>query len=220
MRIVFLCFALLLPVQGFAQSGGGSSGGGSTPWSFVGRKAEVKRQSRWSLDEWLATRERMKWSDMWLALNYPSPYEFFLLGGYNLVPQSNGGKAGVRLGAGAYVKIFGLEYEHGTVLRDEDHARFHLRLFGYNVQNTNLTFQAGVRFLSNATREGYLGLSATIYLHKYFGIYSLYRYYLTSSEHRTEVGPFVDFGPLRVFGNYLYQEQNANGWILGGQLFF
>ena len=231
MRSIILSIALLVPIWSFAQSGGGASSGGSAPWSFVGRKADVKRQSRWSLDEWLATRDRMKWSDMWLALNSPSPYEFFILGGYNLVPRSQGGKEDLRFGLGAYVKIFGLEYEHDHVFKIEDHARFHLRLFGYNVQNTNLTFQAGIRFRSEPTtlRQGYLGLSATLYLHKYFGIYSLYRYYLNSVGHRIELGPFIDFGVVRVFGNYLYQHESdsgisnssfANGWILGGQLFF
>ena len=139
-----------------------------------------------------------------------------------MVPQSNGGVADVRWGLGAYAKIFGLEYEHDHLFNPEDHARFHLRLFGYNVQNTNLTFQAGIRFRpgTETPREGYLGLSASIYFQKYFGIYSLYRYYLTSHGHRGELGPFIDFGPLRVFGNYVYEEQNANGWVLGGQLFF
>ena len=138
-----------------------------------------------------------------------------------MVPQSNGGAADLRLGLGAYAKIFGLEYEHDHIFNPEDHARFHLRILGYNVQNTNLTFQTGIRFRPGAPnpREAYLGLSETIYLHKYFGIYSLYRYYLSTSGHRAEFGPFIDFGPLRLFGNYVYEEQNANGWVLGGQLF-
>lgn len=224
MKIILVALVLMFPLSSFAQSGGAASGG-SAPWSFVGRKAEVKRQSRWSLDEWLATRDRMKWSDMWLALNSPSPYEFFILGGYNLVPQSQGGKPDVRFGLGAYVKIFGLEYEHDTMVAPEDHARFHLRIFGYNVQNTNLTLQAGLRFLSApvSTRQGYLGLSLSFYLHKYFGFYTLYRHYLqgqnVASGSRFEIGPFIDFGPLRIFGNYV-KEQSANGWVLGGQLFF
>ncbi len=222
MKILILSFVLLAPALSFAQSGGGASSGGSAPWSFMGRKAEVKRQSRWSLDEWLATRDRMKWSDMWLALNYPTPYEFFITGAYNMVPSARGGAADIRYGLGAYVKIFGLEYEHDNVLGPEDNFRFHLRIFGVNVQNTNLTLHGGIRSRSDVaqTRQGYLGISATLYLQKYFGIYTLYRYYLTTSERRIELGPFLDFGPFRVFGNYLYQQQNANGWILGGQLYF
>jgi hypothetical protein len=221
MRRFILGAALFVPIFCFAQSGGEASSAGSAPWSFVGRKAEVKRQSRWSLDEWLATRDRMKWADMWLALNSSSPYEFFILGAYNLVPTSQGRLEDVRFGLGAYVKIFGLEYDHDNILGPEDNARLHLRIFGYHVQNTNITLHGGIRFRPGTlpVRQGYLGLSTTIYLQKYFGFYTLYRYYWSVGEHRLEIGPFIDFGPLRIFGNYLYQ-QPANGWILGGQFFF
>ena len=233
-------FALLLPLVAGAQTQGGGAAKGSQPWSFIGRKADVKRQGRWSLDEWMATREKFKWQDMWLALNSPSPFEFFISGAYNLVPLTQQRSKTFNYGAGAYVSIFGLEYQHETILNAEDHARFHLRLFGYNVQNTNLTFQAGIRFQSSPSsyRQGYLGLSTTIYLQKYFGIYALYRHYLSTisvptlgvmTGTRAEAGPFIDFGPFRVYGFYLVEvDQNEtstyrnaiNGWTLGGQLFF
>ena len=238
-RIFFLGFALFLAGTAQAQTGGTASKG-SAPWSFMNRKAEVKRQARWSLDEWMATREKYRWQDMWLALNSPSPFEFFLMGSANMVPVTRKAKTDLRYGAGAYVSIFGLEFEHDHVLNPEDHARFHLRVFGYNVQNTNLTLQGGVRFQATTTpfRQWYVGASTSIYLHKYFGIYGLYRYYMDTVSVpgmgilggvRGEAGPFVDFGPLRIFGYYMYeQDQNAdaswkavsNGWSLGGQLFF
>jgi hypothetical protein len=237
MKILLLGLALFCGVQAEAQSG---SAKGSAPWSFVGRKAEVKRQARWSLDEWLATREKYRWQDMWLALNSPSPFEFFLMGSANLIPITRNAKTDLRYGAGAYVSIFGLEFEHDHVFNPEDHARFHLRLFGYNVQNTNLTFQGGVRFQTTTSsyRQWYAGISTSIYLHKYFGIYGLYRYYMSSvsvspngvmNGRRWEAGPFIDFGPLRVFGYYTNeQDQNevgtyretAAGWSTGAQLFF
>ncbi len=239
-RLLIVGFALFWSFDSIAQSAGGGTSGGSRPWSFVGRKADVKRQSRWSLDEWMATREKFKWQDMWLALNSPSPFEFFISGAYNLIPLTQRESSTFNFGAGAYVSIFGLEYQHEKVLNTEDHVRFHLRLFGYNVQNTNLTFQAGIRLITNPSsyRQGYVGLSSTIYLQKYFGIYLLYRQYLSSvsvptlgvmSGNRAEVGPFIDFGPLRVYGFYLYEiARNENltfknathGWSLGGQLFF
>ncbi len=239
-QILLMSFALLCSLPSIAQTSGGGASGGSRPWSFVGRKAEVKRQSRWSLDEWMATREKFKWQDMWLALNSPSPYEFFILGAYNMIPLTYRESVTFNYGAGAYVSIFGLEYQHEKVLSPEDHLRFHFRLFGYNVQNTNLTFQAGIRFLTHPSsyRQGYLGLSSSIYFHKYFGVYLLYRQYLSSvsvptlgvmTGSRVEAGPFIDFGPLRVYGFYLFEtDQNetstfrnsTNGWSLGGQLFF
>lgn len=238
-RIILLSFALFLPELAQAQTAPGSSSSGSKPWSFVGRKADVKRQSRWSLDEWLATREKYRWQDMWLAMNSPSPYEFFLMGAYDFVPITRKAKVDIRYGAGAYASIFGLEFQHDHVINPEDHARVHLRLFGYNVQNTNLTLQGGVRFqnTSSAYRQWYAGVSSSIYFHKYFGIYGLYRYYMDTVSvpgygvlggSLYEVGPFIDFGALRVFGYYVNErskntdatyDQTANGWTMGLQLF-
>lgn len=221
-----------IPWSAQAQSGG-SSGGGYL--GFMSYKTSAKKASRWTLDEWLETRSRMKWSDMWLNFNSPSPYEFFLLGGY--APTT--GKW--MYGLGAYAQAIGLEFDQETVFDPAWNARINLRIFGVNVQNTNLTLFAGIRGRTNpdSYRQGYWGPSLTLYLTHLFGVYGQYRAYFTStpsaagavSGHRFEAGPFIDFGPLRVYGYYLYETESAdsatlgystniNYWNLGAQLFF
>jgi hypothetical protein len=202
--------------------------------SFLGQKAAVKKASRWTLEEWLATKERMQWSNLWLSFNSPSPYEFFVLGGMTLAPSS------IRYGLGAYATGVGLEYEKETTLDSAWNARFHLRVFGVNVQNTNLTLLAGIRGrdAGGGFRQGYAGVSGTLYLRKFLGVFLQYRSHFGStptalgkvSGERFELGPFVDFGPVRVFGYYLIESETASDlasgyarsvsqWTLGGQLF-
>jgi hypothetical protein len=202
---------------------------------FWNQKASIKKASRWTLEEWLVTKERMQWSNMWLSFNSPSPYEFFLLGAYAPSP----GK--FRFGLGAYAVGVGLEYEQENVFDPSWNARFHFRVFGENVQNTNLTFHGGMRGRSNggSYRQGFAGVSFTLYLKKFFGVWTQYRSHFGStptllgkvSGERFEIGPFLDFGPLRVFGFYLKEAETANGgvttysqngsfWNLGAQLFF
>jgi len=231
----FLGFALLAS-SASAQSSSYGSGG----WSFVGRKAEVKRQARWTLDEWLATRDRMRWSDMWLALNSPSPYEFFVIGAANLAKNDiNSREFQFKYGFGAYASIFGIEFDHEDLIGSGYNARLHVRIFGTNVQNTNLTLHVGLRQRDEGAgyRQTYAGASTTLYWNRFFGIFGQYRYYFGSTPGapggdvrgpRYEGGPFLDFGPFRIFGNYVYERESGQGgysavgkgWMLGGQLFF
>ncbi|MBU6153811.1 MAG: hypothetical protein KGP28_05870 [Bdellovibrionales bacterium] len=180
----------------------------------------------------------MKWSDLWLQMNSPSPYEFFMSGSYNLLPESVGGTRTLRYGLGAYVTIFGLEFEHLDGFSPEDHARFHLRFLGNSLQNTSLTAHFGVRKRSTGEtfNQWYLGLDSQLYLHRYFGFTIGYRYHFQSIAtvslgtpfgHRIEAGPFLDYSFVRIFGKFAAETENRNsgpagayGWSAGVQLFF
>lgn len=229
---------------GVALSGGdaaaqsGSDGGGSGSrgsFGFISQKAQIKKASRWSLEEWLATKERMGWSNLWLSFNSPTPYEFFLTGAF--APQTSKG----RFGLGAYAEGVGLEFEHETVYDPAWNARFHLRIFGVNVQNSNITLYGGIRGrnVGGGFRQGYYGASLTFYLRKFFGLFGQFRYHAGSTSNelgkvtgtRWEAGPFVDFGPVRVFGYYLQETETADSttrgysrtagfWNIGAQLYF
>ena len=230
---------LVLLLSSLATQESALAQGSSSPaFGWSSKRAEVRAQTRWSLDDWLKQRERMKWSDLWLQMNSPSPYEFFLTGSYSLVPESVGGSRSLRYGAGAYVTIFGLEFEHMTVFTPEDHYRFHLRFFGNSIQNTSLTAHVGVRhrFESETFNQWYLGLESQVYLHRAFGVTAGYRYHLKSIPtqalgspfgHRIEGGPFLDYGFLRLFAKFLAETENrtsgalgAYGWSGGFQVFF
>ncbi len=230
-KLVFLSFALLCVTQ--------SAQAEYKPQFWV-KKAEIKKQSRWSLDEWLASKERMKSADLWLAFNSPSPYEFFLMGAANLTQPSNGSQnTTATFGLGAYAQAIGLEFDRETLVGPAVNGRFHFRIFGSNVQNTNLTLHVGLRqrMESQAFRQAYYGVSATLYLRAFFGVTGQWRNYFGSTPNplgqvtgtRLQAGPFIDYGALRIFGNWVSETETgtvnsysakATGWIFGGTLFF
>lgn len=204
------------------------------------KKAEIKKQSRWSLDDWLATKERNKAADLWLFFNSPSPYEFFVKGAANFTQATNGNrKLEGAYGVGAYVQSIGLEFDRETLIGPAYHGRVHLRLFGSNVQNTNLTLLTGIRQRINdqTYRQAYAGASATLYLRRFFGVNGEWRSYFGSTPSalgevtgsRIQFGPFIDYGAVRIFGSFVRETEsgtlaaysaNASGWMVGSQFFF
>src|SRR5436190_22356647 len=85
-------------------------------FTFVVKKQEEKAKTRWSLQDWLETRDKMRLMDLWLALHSPSPYEFFVGGGYRYAQAGDApGYSGWNLCAAAYASIFGLELQREFV---------------------------------------------------------------------------------------------------------
>lgn len=204
------------------------------------KKAEIKKQSRWSLDDWLATKDRNKAADLWLSFNSPSPYEFFFKTAANFTQVSNTNrKLEGAFGIGAYVQSIGLEFDRETLVGPAYHGRIHFRIFGSNVQNTNFTLQAGMRQRINdqTYRQAYAGASAALYLRRFFGLTGEWRSYFGSTPSpygevtgsRVQVGPFIDYGALRIFGSFVKETESgtfasyqasASGWMVGAQFFF
>ncbi len=216
-------------------------------YQVIVKKQEVKKKTRWSLSEWMATKEKMRWMDLWLAMNSPSPYEFYLgvdtsfgrtLGGK---PPTDASYVGYRGSLAAYAHLFGLE-----VQADTESSRFHAavlaRILGFQVQGTNITLQAGLRSqaIPLSVRNVFLGVGTSLYLIKSFGVDALYRGYLLSSNRdgggrtrgfRVEAGPFIDFKFVRVYGQYFYElervlgnelqsDQRRSGGLVGLRFFF
>jgi hypothetical protein len=212
-----LCFGSLL-----ATSSCSPQAQADETFTFIIKKQEQKKKTRWSLSEWLETKQRISWMDQWLALHSPSPYEFYLAGEW-LNPES---QQGLRLSVGAYAKIFGLEYSRETTLPDQWQALFKLRIFGYHAQGTNLTLDAGVSSSMGPTptRQATWGLGMTMYLSQFFGLDGVYRSFLsqTRTGERFEAGAFIDFNFLRVFGNYFHESRfpKRSGTTLGVKLYF
>ncbi|MDR3607923.1 MAG: hypothetical protein P4M08_11165 [Oligoflexia bacterium] len=216
-------------------------------YTFIVKKQEEKKKTNWYLTDWFETKEKMRVMDMWLALHSPSPYEFYVGPEYQIANNSSTpGKFSSnvwKFSAAAYASIFGLGLEKRFNPQSEWTALFLLRIFGYTAQSTNLTLQAGVRSEGDPVngRNGVLGVSGTMLLVRPFlGIDGMYRHYFpsagnssgTSSEgYRWEVGPFIDFGFLRVFGKYFYESEtdtslnvqtpaSGSGALVGTKLFF
>jgi hypothetical protein len=211
-------------------------------YTFIVKKQEEKKKTRWSLSEWLDTRDRMRMMDIWLALHSSSPYEFYLGGDYQFSKYTNAGPyTNWRAFFAAYVTIFGLEaireFEPNRVI-----GLFHFRFFGYHHQNTNITLNFGIKSENNPVRfqNAILGAEMTLYVAKFFGIKGLYHHYFDSTPNgtgatlggsRLEGGAFIDFNFLRVFGLYfsesisssnttLYTGDTRSGVHIGTQIYF
>jgi hypothetical protein len=191
-------------------------------YTFVVKKQEEKAKSRWSLSEWLETRDRMRLMDLWLALHTPSPYEFFVAGAYQIGNLSTGGSYNASdFSVAAYASIFGLEFEREGGLDTRYSGLFHLRIFGFHYQATHIRLEAGVRNENNGAGVGFqnalAGAGLVIYLGKYFGIEGLFRHAFDSTPNATglafggnryEGGAFIDFSFLRLYGKYGYESTN------------
>lgn len=227
---LFAIFILFLPFIGQAQSSekGASNSSAAGEWYIV-KKAEVREQSRWSLESWLAQRDRNRLMDLWLAMHSPSPYEFKLGGSYNSysttvsdVSSSNTSYSG---NLSAYAEFIGLsaEYENNTAEQYNDLAgMLNVRLLGNSLQNTSFTIHYGQRTHSvasnNTQRVQQFGqVSLQVYLTRHFGLTGEYRYYLpmnqvtigSVNENASEAGIFIDFKALRIFGNWFHQQEQV-----------
>jgi hypothetical protein len=189
-------------------------------YTFVVKKQETKALRRWSLQEWLDTRDRMRMMDLWLALHSPSPYEFFFGGAYQLGNLSTGSTySAPSFTAAAYVTIFGLQLERESGLDTRYDATFHLRVFGLHYQATHLRGEIGLRHDKvgpNLSFQNPLaGVGLVIYLAKPFGIEGRWRHAFDSTPNasgiafsgdRFEGGAFLDFSFVRVYGQYVYEK--------------
>ncbi len=210
--IVLATLALLAPTTAQADD----------VYTIIVKKQEQKAKGRWSLAEWLDTRDKMRLMDLWLALHSPSPYEFFIGGDWRQEDSSALGKQmAVDVYAAAYASIFGLEVHKSFTSVDETLAQFNLRIFGYHAQGTNITGHAGLRFEKKPDdlRNAFAGISANIYFTRFFGIEGLWRHHFTSVPGTTPYrvsgdhflgGAFIDFKFVRVYGNYFSKPETLD----------
>lgn len=228
----FLVSALLLVAHLAAASDSGSDSGSSSGFSDgFSQRAEKRESQRWTLQEWMAQKERIRWMDMWLSMNAPSPYEFSLEGSYkNYKTDVNNGTAtgytSSQASASAYAEFVGItaEYENNTQEGYNDLAgMFDLRLLGNSIQSSYLAIHYGVstRTMSNPSdslHQQFGQASLQMYVIKHFGFDGLYRYYMPTTDSTlgqvhetfTEAGAFIDFKNFRIFGTWYKEDQTSN----------
>lgn len=224
--IIFL--GLFLPLSGFAQA----------DYSFSGdykKKSEQKNSSRWTLTDWLAQKERNKMMDLWLQMYAPSPYEFFLSGEYLSYQSSPGtGTASdqtytsYKTSLAAYALIMGLQFDYENNWKQNFNnldGSLNIRIMGNAIQATHLSLFYGLRtqHLSAAGQthrlnENFYGAEFDLYLNRLFGLHTLYKSFppttdqnfgeLSSTRH--ELGLFIDFDFLRIFGTTFTESQKTN----------
>lgn len=216
--LTFLC--LIVSTQTWAQ----------TPTDFR-KKAEQKQGSRWTLEDWLAQKERNKMMDLWLAMYAPSPYEFFASvqkAQLETTPSNpNSSNEYLRGRIGAYATVLGLEFDYE---QNEDFTDFqgalNLRIAGNAQQGTHLNILAGLRTLDHTAdsyelKQGFYGADLNLYLTRHFGLSGRYLKFSPknvpsigdiSGDH-TEYGLFIDFWSLRLSGELVerYELRELNG---------
>ncbi len=231
----FVLLILLISSAGWAQSTG-SRTSTKRPW-LLSNKSEAETAHRFSLAEWLDTKNRNNSMDMWLGHNTNADiYEFKL--GLNLlqddVKTQTGSGPSVSSGSfrsyegefSAYAKNVGLTagYHNNTEENFNDTTgMFNFRLFGKSMQTSHLTLHYGLRTrlgngpISYRLNQQFPAATLQIYLVENFGVYSHYRKYLKVNEavfgdtegSDLQYGVFIEYGRLRIFGNIFEENQNS-----------
>lgn len=210
----------------------GPAGRADEVYTFVVKKQEEKAKSRWTLSEWLETRDKIRLMDLWLAMHSPSPYEFFIDGAYRFASAPGTGILNAsRFGFGAYASLVGIELERQGSERTETTGLLSLRIFGHHVQSTHIALQGGLRMVSGGSsfRNAMAGGRMAIYLTRYFGVDGSFHHLFQSTPfvdgaigNQWRAGAFIDFRFLRVYGEYFGSSESSvrNGTGLGMKLFF
>lgn len=227
MKQITLIFIICLVVgQSWAQTSS------SRPW-LLSQGAAAREAKRFTLQEWLANKDRRALMDMWLTINTPSPYEF-VLGGtmphYTLDSTSAGTTTskdvdGYSGEISAYARFVGLTAEYTNNTQEgfnETTGIFNLRIFGNTVQGSHITLHYGLRTRiasdnSYRLNQQFAAGTLQLYLMKYFGIQGNYRSYFPYSEDHfgdtsgtgLNAGVFIEFGALRFFGDWYQEKQNS-----------
>lgn len=188
-----------------------------------------KKDSRWTLADWLSTKSKVKAMDNWLALN--RSVQFFELffgagyGQYNMnydgVPNISESDKVVKTGnVGFFLTIFGAEAQY-EVLEDETEIQRglgYLRIWGNAHQSSHLTLHYGLRRWEVSATQSHFenvvyGAELQLYMLKSFGLRGMYRQIEEASADddrklggtRWEAGAFIEALWLRVYAN-LYEE--------------
>lgn len=240
MKLIFILSISLFSIFSFSQ-------GIEGVYEVIIKKQAEKRSNRWSLADWLMTKQKIALMDQWLALHSSSTwFEMYLEGTKGDLDafESTGVQrktAATRYQASAYVRALGVQYgiEKFPGFMDTKFLQGNLILFGTSAQSTNIQLHYGQRTLETSFGEykpSYWGASGTLYLLSFLGGTYEYRKFAKKSGYlggdRLEYGAFLDVLFFRIKGTYFKERtsfqraiigdygQNISGWWLGGQLFF
>jgi hypothetical protein len=208
-----------------------------TKIGHFGEKAQTKEKGRWSISDWLETRDRMRVQDIWLNMHSPSPYEFYVDALYKTgAMQLGGGYQGWDFTAAAYAQMFGIEAQRkGSNLETQWLAMANFRLVGLYNQATNFTLQGGVKEEMRGASQLWnplIGANLTVYIIKQVGVTGLYRHYfaysqgVTNNGDRFEAGAFIDFSMVRIHADFFAEtavldpSRSFGGFQLGARLYF
>lgn len=188
----------------------------------LNKKVDVKKQSRWTLADWLGTKKKVDMMDSWLALNSSSNiFEFYLeasLFDYeNMNPHA--------FSAAGFISIFGVKLEQ-KIFRQEisSSAEGILRLLGKSEQGTRLNLFYGLRVMdesiySKIYEMPYWGGEIRLYLLSFLSMDGRYLNYsksersdsLNISGYDLAFGVNIDIGPIQFFFQKLNEVRSVTG---------
>ncbi len=189
---------------------------------FAAQGKDAEGSSRWTLQQWLEQKNRMRMMDMWLMMNSPSPFEFRLGGNYisYTTPPQTADQISYEGQLSAFASIVGVSLEHENNSRgqtNETTGLLSFRVLGDSLQNSHLLLSAGQRTFRfeeslgpQEFRQNFGQAALQLYLTNHFGIAADHRSYLiTSQTHFTDIGGqrnsgglFIDFDLLRLSLTY------------------
>ncbi len=196
------------------------------------QRTSQRETKRWTLQEWLDTKDRNRMMDLWLSMNSASPFEVMVGAAYKSylreidLPKTQEKFTSVDGSFTAHAHLVGITIEHENNTQENLNdlsGMLNLRLFGESIQSTYLALHFGQRtrtytnFLPHHDFKNLFGqFSLQLYLMKYFGIDGFHRIYSASrniaakeelSGSLSEAGVFIDFKSLRIFGSAYRDEQ-------------
>lgn len=233
--LILKSFALVI-ILSISQSAGAQLDG---TYEVVIKKQQEKKNSRWSLAEWMDQKNKNRLMDLWLAQNsHTSLYEFYLEANSISIVKSNSLNQNSSVNdsqnalLAAYAGRIGLAA--GYLNEKEDRTRwsgsFNIRLIGRAVQDTHVNLYYGLMGQTNLTQgqssdyyqNQFAGADLSLYITKNFGVEGKHAKILSakSSSGNTlegeisSAGVFIDFGFLRAFGVWKKELQMYDGGSL------
>lgn len=188
----------------------------------LNKKVEVKKKTRWTLADWMNTKNQVGLMDAWLAANTSaSLFEFYFGGSQydfdNFIPASSAtatsSDSTINYTVAGFVTIFGLKLENED---EEGIGKYSveglLRVLGSAEQGTRLNAFYGAELINDENQSEeysshYYGGSLRIYLLGFFAIEGIYQKILetelpdTSKYEGEKVayGALIDLGPFQFF---------------------
>ncbi len=204
-------------------------------YKVIIQKEEKKRQSRFTILDYIFLKKKAALQDQWLALNSSKEGSAFEIKGYGSTGDlerhlstatTYTEDAFTRYGGAMRFYFLGLEggSEEFSEFSKSTYYQGNLTLFGNSYQGTHLTGFYGVRdfqygeFLNYG--QSYYGGMINLYLLSFIGVEGVYRQYekIAADEggfemdgYRTEGGVFIDLFILRVKGSFFRERLTTYG---------
>lgn len=232
MKYLLLVFSLLFCTLAAAQD---------DIYVVVIKKAVEKKQSRWSLGEWMTTKRKIEEMDRWLALNSDWPasiFEGYIDGSFapqmklmfNELDDQKTNVFGAR--AGLFLAFIGVEgtYDQSDLEFKHLEGQISLRIFGNYEQNNNFTLGFGRRHSDYQVEEGgfndkyrndFASARLNLMLATFFGIKGEYKKFFSSTSLRQsektsgeaiEATAYFDILFLNIYASYFKEN-----WKVGSE---